>query len=1280
MNWRVLNGVVLFAAATALTNCAVETNDSLAYKTSDFKNPNAKGGAGGTSTTASTVALSTECHPADAGEKLTARTVTHKGAESPTTRRIFVDDLFDRFRSLCGGCHVDGNQGNWQISRKTFNLEAARESLLAMSNDRSLVKVMPPGSVGGKLPQDRTAADPAVPLMEMLRLYIRATESGPRPYTYLEDFTSVGDASPYRMEPALADALTPLGNCIPDKGLYATDAAKMKALDVLFFNAMPKYTGTLVEQIGLPVDLKDTDLTTFDSRELAKQGVLAWAPNYPVFIDGARAIRHVRVPFGTSITFDKATQQFKIPDGTRFYKTYLKPVVELDGSLHFRKLETQLIVVFQDDATSIGFRAVMSLYGTYAWNEDETEAKLVTDPLRDGKAWRDHIITYTSNEVEEDESVNNTSVLDPGYLLIDSKAVHHFAIPGSRRCVECHQGSPSKSFVLGFQPLQIKRRRAGEGGVSEKDVPGADELTQLKRFVDYGLVKGLENENDITNLEDSELPRKPRTDQELRAQAYVMGACAHCHNDRGSATEYNAKLTGVFNLQPSTGQYGGIFEFPLDRYSESIFRGGSEHVQVPYITPSLFDRVSSLTDGGLWRPKCSPKDYNVSCLSVCDTPNPGNSSVCDHYGSACGSITYARNCRLAPWRSLIYRGVDTPFAYSDDLALFPKMPMHTPGFDCRAPQIMAEWMTSIPSIRVVPGDNEDIMGVTHDDGPTWPDFVTVDLSPQPYLEVPRNDKRFSEAQSLAEARLRAYRQEVKLPASGSASPLDFWPCDADIFDPNVLKDSMKNPVPVDKLVGGLPLDNVPNSGHWVIQDATLVPGDWSPRRADWQAVLQNKQYGDGTTDHEKLVVGVLQNVTLSDNLQYFAYKKRPMTLWKKKANCNFSGEPTVAFYASNPPLWMASMVHSDTADTTQPVYRLSPGEYVNNLVCAHCHGPKGDATGREANTLLEMTGGYARVTNFLQGISIASNRAKVFGGLSSGSAEDWASRYFAWMGLGGTRTAIPGSIISLVATNDSMGQKRGNYVPPKDANMLSAPEDFCRWTLPLNKTFGDGGIAVYHTSLPMDNVAKLNPDGSPLIRVNGDQELWLQLCGIDNPHPVRAMHLELQDHGWVWIYKPDGSLYSASDFPKTAPVMDHKGGVSIGIQNANLSPWCLRQPATDEGKAAAEQWRQAHPIDKNTLVPYCPTCRDCREGEPCATVGDICKSGTLPYIVPFTSDLDTHSKLPGDKPLSLAELDKWAIRGAVNAGLVAFEHFKTVAESASVTTTPGYDECEKLTP
>src|SRR5262249_17726468 len=126
------------------------------------------------------------------------------------------------------------------------------------------------------------------------------------------------------------------------------------------------------EQVGLPATLDQTDLNTLDSAELARHGVIAYVPNYPLWTDDAGKLRYVRVPQGTSIKFNKETKTFDIPKNTRFYKTFMKKVLESDGVERYRKVETRLIVSRTGEDP---------LFGTYLWNEQETQATLHTEPL-----------------------------------------------------------------------------------------------------------------------------------------------------------------------------------------------------------------------------------------------------------------------------------------------------------------------------------------------------------------------------------------------------------------------------------------------------------------------------------------------------------------------------------------------------------------------------------------------------------------------------------------------------------------------------------------------------------------------------------------------------------------------------------------------------------------------------------------------------------------------------------------------------------------------------------
>src|SRR4029453_16590065 len=126
----------------------------------------------------------------------------------------------------------------------------------------------------------------------------------------------------------------------------------------------------------------------------------------------------------------------------------------------------------------------------------------------------------------------------------------HYAIPGRIRCVQCHLGSPTKDFVLGFFPLQVARRANGTGGTYEPT--GEDELSQLQRLIDYGVIKGMTSPADVLPLEQSQGVRKPRADGELTAQAYMVGNCAHCHNPRGLPSVTKPELATALNFLPDS--------------------------------------------------------------------------------------------------------------------------------------------------------------------------------------------------------------------------------------------------------------------------------------------------------------------------------------------------------------------------------------------------------------------------------------------------------------------------------------------------------------------------------------------------------------------------------------------------------------------------------------------------------------------------------------------------------------------------------------------------------
>ncbi len=1190
---------------------------------------------------------------------LPARLVAMSSAAAAAPTTVLVSDVFQSFLSVCGECHgPSAANGGFQITTALAFKSGFTQTELnhVLSNGPSNPSVpmsptdpndpMPPfDSPNGEAFSKREETDPVKVFGELAQEWIHAGS----PNDFIPPQASVeGDAgadggaepSQFLLRPAIGNAMTNIGDCIPDKGLVGSEETMSAQLDAKFAALMPQVSGTAAQVIGLPEHLSETDLFTLDSRTLAEYGVIAYAPGYPLWSDNAGKLRYVRVPRGTSIGFDKATQKFSIPANTRFYKTFMKQIVDVDGSIRWKKIETRLIVSRPDTAGLEGDAAPTAIYGTYRWNDAETDAVLVETPLRDGLPWSDTVLQYNTDEPLA-ARILATNPAAPDEALVEGQAARHYAIPSHERCLECHEGSQGQNFVLGFIPLQIARRPTGVGGVIEET--GPDELTQLRRFIDYGVITGMDSPSDALPLEQSQGTRAPRNGFELIAQGYMLGNCSHCHNPRGDPSIENPALKPVLDFLPGVteGVDGGIFQFPLEKYSPRIFRGQSGAVQIPYVTPSLVDQPRFDASG----------NFVVSQFLQNGQTNP-----------PLGEVVYA------PWRSLIYRNVDTAFSYTDDEALFPHMPRNTPGYDPRAHQILSDWMVSIPAELKHPELNEYAF-VTSDGS-----FINgpLDESEQPYAEVHPGDPRYDAAVAAAKARLdvlHGVEAEPPIPPSPdvAAPPVryDNLGETGDVIDPATLRDPVCSPVPTGQLCGpgtnSIQCDP-PNHPDWVVLDTTSPPGPYTPRRTDWvdKLVLQHADSisgcGGGMStanlaahQDEENAVAFLQQVSLSQlvtagtTFRAWGTTPIPYGFWQQAPGCDFSSAPTVAQITAgpNPPRWLTQ---AQNVAPTAPVYSQTPGAAVFKAICINCHGALADSTGRLAANLIEMTGGLARPADFRDGLfgpvramPDTNNRHLVFGstGLptnlpdwtdASLTDDDRASRYMAWMALGGTQVLIPQPILQIVALTRVLGERRP-YLPAAtvSANMLSTAKTICQTFLgPITDKRGFDPTQGGYGDIDQNKV---------LIHDNGDAETWFKLCHYGHRAPVHVIQfsgqlfLEPVYDGAGNLNLPsaqDGVLIEPTSYPPGVPVGNITGGTDPNLAEDNMWPWCIRPtPGVPAG------------------LPLCPT---------------------GPNITFWQTD----------------DGSKWAVRGAINAGLAVFLYVSQL-ESMSAPP-PDYDECEQLAP
>jgi hypothetical protein len=423
------------------------------------------------------------------------------------------------------------------------------------------------------------------------------------------------------------------------------------------------------------------------------------------------------------------------------------------------------------------------------------------------------------------------------------------------------------------------------------------------------------------------------------------------------------------------------------------------------------------------------------------------------------------------------------------------------------------------------------------------------------------------------------------------------------------------------------------------------------------------------------VVDDLETVTLTDSLRQVLTTEVPFGLWKQKPGCDFSGIPTAgSFQGADRPLWMS--ITSPPPDPSAPVYMQSPGAAVFTNICINCHGPQGDAKGLLADEISIMTGGDARVANFRIGLfgptdSPGTNRQQVFSPpavmAGTGTPDDYGARYMAWMALGGTQKQIPPALLTVVATTPILGATRG-FTPTGTANMLQLAQQLCTDILPAD---------VNVLSPTLDKLlyqrGQLDLTGSAtdIIGTNGDMELWLRLCALNNPQVVRVIVPTMGSWTGTTAAKDlsiqaNVSLYWAAGYPAGAPVMDQRGQVQSGVTTANLFPICLQRPTDPTQAGYADAFRTANPVGGagGNPIPYCPT----ELFAPKPSSAGVAAS--LQWRLAYTTDPKTNQFIYTDA-------NNWGTRGAINAGLAVFLYIDQLSKGTITAKIP-YNQCDQL--
>lgn len=195
---------------------------------------------------------------------------------------------------------------------------------------------------------------------------------------------------------------------------------------------------------------------------------LAYAPQYPLWTDGAAKARWIHLPPGTAID-GRDEDGWVFPVGTKVWKEF---------SFHGRKVETRFL-------WKTGRRAWV--FASYAWNGDQTDAVLVSGEGRSHAA------------------------------LAGPDAWHD--IPSRADCRACH--GQERVEVLGFSALQLSPDRDPGAIHGEALQPG---MITLRDLVARNLLR-----NARQDLLDRP-PRIPADTPATRsALGYLDANCASCH-------------------------------------------------------------------------------------------------------------------------------------------------------------------------------------------------------------------------------------------------------------------------------------------------------------------------------------------------------------------------------------------------------------------------------------------------------------------------------------------------------------------------------------------------------------------------------------------------------------------------------------------------------------------------------------------------------------------------------------------------------------------------------
>ena len=231
-----------------------------------------------------------------------------------------------------------------------------------------------------------------------------------------------------------------------------------------------------------PPTLAETGLYSDIATRMIDPAHLYFAPQYPLWTDGAEKRRWISLPPGGVIDASDP-DAWVFPVGTRFWKEF---------SFGGRPVETRFMELQPDGEW---------LFAAYEWSADGQEVTLA--PAR-GRG--------------------NACPLGGGRF---------HAIPSVSDCGVCHKSRATQ--VLGFSALQLSPNR-DPGALHADASPG--EGVDLDYLLDQRLIVGLP-----ASVRDRPPRIEARSPTERAALGYLHGNCGHCHNATGKLRDLGLVLS-----------------------------------------------------------------------------------------------------------------------------------------------------------------------------------------------------------------------------------------------------------------------------------------------------------------------------------------------------------------------------------------------------------------------------------------------------------------------------------------------------------------------------------------------------------------------------------------------------------------------------------------------------------------------------------------------------------------------------------------------------------------